>query len=123
MDVACTKGLPTSPGIAGFFLLDGGLVWMLLSMTLLGYLVSWLDWYILTMRAGYLQACLIGIVTINGMFLSRVFLWQYFYGILYAVIPCIILAWYIGRSANRMQASARRASGARSVGVFRGDSA
>jgi hypothetical protein len=123
MDVACTKGLPTSPGIAGFFLLDGGLVWMLLSMTLLGYLVSWLDWYILTMRAGYLQACLIGIVTINGMFLSRVFLWQYFYGILYAVIPCIILAWYTGRSANRMQASARRASGARSVGVFRGDSA
>lgn len=123
MDVACTRGLPTSPGIAGFFLLDGGLVWMLFSMTLLGYLVSWLDWYILTMRAGYLQACLIGIVTINGMFLSRVFLWQYFYGILYAVVPCIILAWYVGRSANRMQASARRASGARSVGAFRGGSA
>ena len=122
MDVACTKGLPTSPGIAGFFLLDGGLVWMLLSMTLLGYLVSWLDWYILTMRAGYLQACLIGIVTINGMFLSRVFLWQYFYGILYAVVPCIFLAWYIGRNADRMQASARRASGTRSVGVFRGGS-
>lgn len=98
MDVACTKGLPTSPGIAGFFLLDGGLWWMLLSMALLGYLVSWLDWYILTMRAGYLQCCLIGIVTVNGMFLSRVFLWQYFYGIVYAVVPCIALAWYLGRA-------------------------
>lgn len=98
MDVACTKGLPTSPGIAGFFLLDGGLWWMLLSMALLGYLVSWLDWYILTMRPGYLQCCLIGIVTVNGMFLSRVFLWQYFYGIVYAVVPCIALAWYLGRA-------------------------
>lgn len=102
MDIACTKGLPTSPGIAGFFLLDGGLWWMLICMALLGYLVSWLDWYILTMRPGYLQCCLIGIVTVNGMFLSRVFMWQYFYGVLYAVIPCLILAWYIGRDERRL---------------------
>lgn len=114
MDVACTKGLPTSPGIAGFFLLDGGLWWMLLSMALLGYLVSWLDWYILTMRPGYLQCCLIGIVTVNGMFLSRVFLWQYFYGIVYAVVPCIALAWYLGRAdRGRRRVAATPNSGAR----------
>jgi hypothetical protein len=110
IDGQFAREAPTSPGIAGFFLLDGGLIWMLLSMTLLGYLVSWLDWYILTMRSGYLQACLIGIVTINGMFLSRVFLWQYFYGVLYAVIPCVVLAWYFNRNAKMTQGNIRRAA-------------
>lgn len=110
MDAACTKGLPTSPGIAGFFLLDGGLWWMLLSMFVLGYLVSWVDWYILTMRRGYLQCCLIGIVTVNGMFLSRVFLWQYFYGVLYAVVPCIVLAWLVSRNTRRIGVGTQRAT-------------
>jgi hypothetical protein len=117
MDANFTRGAPTSPGIAGFFLLDGGLFWMLLSMGLLGYLLSWMDWYVLTMRPGYLQSCLIGIFTINAMFLSRFFLWQYFYQVLYAVIPCIILAWYIGRNADRMQASARRVAMSMGHGV------
>lgn len=112
MDMSCTKGLPTSPGIAGFFLLDGGLPWMLFAMAVLGFMVSWLDWYILTMRPGYLQCCFIGIVTVNGMFLSRVFLWQYFYGILYAMIPCLILAWYV----NRPVQGRRRAVPARTYG-------
>ncbi len=83
---------------------------MLLSMGVLGYLLSWMDWYVLTMRPGYLQSCLIGIFTINAMFLTRFFLWQYFYQVLYAAIPCVILAWYFGRNADRMQASARRSS-------------
>lgn len=117
MDARCTRGAPTSPGIAGFFLLDGGLFWMLLSMGVLGYLLSWMDWYVLTMRPGYLQSCLIGIFTINAMFLTRFFLWQYFYQVLYAAIPCVILAWYFGRNANRMQASARRASMSMQHGV------
>ena len=110
MDARCTRGAPTSPGIAGFFLLDGGLLWMLLSMGVLGYLLSWMDWHVLTMRPGYLQSCLIGIVTINAMFLSRFFLWQYFYQVLYAVIPCMVLAWYFNRNATRLQANARRSS-------------
>jgi hypothetical protein len=122
-DVSFTNKAPTSPGIAGFFLLDGGLAWMLLSMLVLGFLVSLLDWSVLTMRAGYLQCCLIGIVTVNAMFLTRFFLWQYFYQVLYAAMPCMLLAWYVGRNANRIQASGRRASGARSAGVFRGYSA
>lgn len=109
-DMAFTNEAPTSPGIAGFFLLDGGLVWMLLSMVVLGYLVSLVDWTILTMRPGYLQCCLIGIVTINAMFLTRFFLWQYFYQVLYAAMPCIFLAWYVNRNTTRMRTNARRAT-------------
>lgn len=99
-DVRFLRGAPCSPGIAGFFLLDGGLLWMVLSMALLGYLVSLLDWVILTMKHGYLQCCLIGIVTVNAMFLTRFFLWQYFYQVLYAAVPCIVLAWYLGRTSR-----------------------
>jgi hypothetical protein len=106
-DMTFTNKAPTSPGIAGFFLLDGGLVWMLGSMALLGFLLSMLDWYILTMPRGYLQAALIGIVTINAMFLTRVFLWQYFYQLLYALVPCVVLSWYFTKNATRMSAASR----------------
>lgn len=106
-DMAFTNKAPTSPGIAGFFLLDGGLIWMLGSMAVLGFLVSMLDWYILTMPRGYLQAALIGIVTINAMFLTRVFLWQYFYQMLYALVPCVILSTYFTKNAARVSAASR----------------
>lgn len=107
MDMSFTRGAPYSPGIAGMFLRDGGLLWMLLSMFVLGYLISWLDWYVLTMPRGYLQYCLIGVVTVNAMFLSRLFLWQYFYQMLYAMIPIVALAWWLGRSAKRSAAPVR----------------
>jgi hypothetical protein len=103
IDMKFAQGAPLSPGIAGFFLLDGGLAWMLLSMLVLGYLIALLDCYVLTMRPGYLQSCLIGIVVINAMFLTRFFLWQYFYQMLYAAIPCMLLAWY----ANKAQPKQR----------------
>jgi hypothetical protein len=93
-DVSFMRGAPYCPGIVGFFLLDGGVAWMLLSMFLLGYLLSWLDWFILMLRPNILQSCLIGIVTINSMFLTRFFLWQYFSQSLYAIIPCLILYWW-----------------------------
>jgi hypothetical protein len=101
MDMTFTRGAPYSPGIAGMFLRDGGLLWMLLSMFVLGYLLSWLDWYVLTMPRGYLQYCLIGIVTVNAMFLTRFFLWQYFYQMLYAMIPIVFLAWWFTRTSPR----------------------
>lgn len=107
MDMTFTRGAPYSPGIAGMFLRDGGLLWMLLSMFVLGYLLSWLDWYVLTMPRGYVQYCLIGIVTVNAMFLTRFFLWQYFYQMLYAIIPIVALAWWFGRNAKMSAASAR----------------
>jgi hypothetical protein len=105
MDLTFTRGAPYSPGIAGMFLRDGGLLWMLFSMFLLGYLLSWLDWYVLTMPRGYLQYCLIGSVSVNAMFLTRFFLWQYFYQMLYAIIPIVALAWWFGKKAKQSAAS------------------
>jgi hypothetical protein len=107
MDLSFTRGAPYSPGIAGFFLADGGLVWMLGCMCVLGLLVSLLDCWVFTLPRGYLQYCLIGIVTVNAMFLTRFFLWQYFYQMLYAMIPIVVLAWWFGRSAKLNAASAR----------------
>ena len=96
-DMSFTNGAPTSPGIIGFFLLDGGLGWMLGSMAVLGSLLSFLDEYILTMPRGNLQAILIGIVSVNAMFLSRFFLWQYFYQMLYSFVIIIILSRWLAR--------------------------
>jgi hypothetical protein len=106
-DLSFMRGAPYCPGVAGFFLLDGGLLWMLLSMAVLGFLLSTLDIWVFTLPRGYVQYCLIGIVTVNAMFLTRFFLWQYFYQMLYAMIPILALAWWFGRSANLSAASAR----------------
>jgi len=112
-DMRFTRGAPLSPGIAGFFMRDGGHIWMLLCMAVLGYGVSFLDRLVLTMPRGYLQSCLIGIVVVNGMYLSRFFLWQYFYQLMYAAVPCILLAWYVGwwRSQGRLQRMTNSATG------------
>lgn len=83
---------------------------MLLSMLVLGYLLSWLDWYVLTMPRGYLQYCLIGIVTVNAMFLTRFFLWQYFYQMLYAIIPIVALSWVFNNNAAQRDARSRSLS-------------
>jgi hypothetical protein len=74
---------------------------MLGSMALLGYLVSLLDAYVFTMPSTYLRYCLIGIVTVNAMFLSRAFLWFYFWQLMYAIVPCAFLAWFFGRSSRK----------------------
>jgi hypothetical protein len=112
MDVSYARGFPYSPGIAGLFLLDGGLLWMLLSMAVLGFLLATLDCWVFTLPRGYLQFCLIGIVTVNAMFLTRFFLWQYFYQMLYAVIPIFALAWFFGRDARQTQSRRRLAAAA-----------
>lgn len=109
-DVSFTRGAPLSPGIAGFFLLDGGKLWMLGSMALLGYLISCLDFFVLTMRIGFVRAILMGVIVTNGMFLTRVFLWQYFYQVLYMIIPLLVFMW-IFRTRNTMsQAVTQRGS-------------
>jgi hypothetical protein len=105
MDLSFTRNAPYSPGIAGFFVADGGLIWMLGCMAVLGFLVSLLDCWVFTLPRGYLQYCLIGIVTVNAMFLSRFFLWQYFYQMLYAIVPCVFLTWYFGRGVRRERRS------------------
>jgi len=106
-DGSFTRGAPYSCGIAGFFLLDGGLLWMLGSMFVLGYLVSMADWWVLTLPRGYLRCCLIGVLTVNGMLLSRFFLWQYFYQVLYYVTPILLLSWWIAKMSGKSTASRR----------------
>jgi hypothetical protein len=110
-DFKYARGAPYSPGIAGFFVLDGGLIWMLGSMALLGFLVATLDGWVFTLPRGYLQYCLIGIVTVNAMFLTRFFLWQYFYQMLYAMIPIVVLAWWFTRSSPRKRTGAQHGAG------------
>ena len=73
-DISFTYGAPYSPGIAGFFWLDGGSDWwMLLSMTILGGVIGLCDQRTLRIRSAHLQACIIAVLTINAMFLSRFF--------------------------------------------------
>lgn len=106
-DMRFARGAPYSPGIAGFFLLDGGLLWMLGCMTLLGYIVGLMDCYVLTMPRGYLRCCLYGIIVVNAMFLSRFLLWQWFYQVLYAVIPVLFLSWLVRKDELKTMARLR----------------
>ncbi len=108
-DMRFARKAPLSPGISGFFLLDGGLWWMLGSMLVLGYLLSLLDAYVLTLPQGYLRSCLIGIVVVNAMFLTRLLLWQYFYQMLYMMFVVLLLDWVFRKksvshtAANRLR--------------------
>ena len=110
-DLTFIRGYPLCPGIAGFFLVDGGYLWMLLSMLVLGYLVSWLYCYILTMPRGYLQYCLIGIITVQSMYLSRAFLWYFFWQMMYAIVPIMLLVWFFRRHMAKGRRSAGRGQG------------
>ena len=82
---------------------------MLGSMLVLGYLLSLLDAYVLALPQGYLRSCLIGIVVVNAMFLSRLLLWQYFYQTLYMMFVVLLLAWLFRKksvphtAANRLR--------------------
>lgn len=110
IDISFMRGFPYCPGIVGFFLMDGGSLWMLGSMVVLGFLIAMLDGWVVTLPRGYLQYCLIGIVTVNAMFLTRFFLFQYFYQMLYSMVPCLLMAWWFSRSTKLARASARNAA-------------
>jgi hypothetical protein len=100
-DLGYTYGAPYSPGIAGFFIGDGGRVWMLGSMMLLGTVLSWMDMKILRMRPGYFKICAYGLVVVNALYLSRFFLWQYTYQLLYMLLPCWILSKWLKMDQRR----------------------
>lgn len=101
-DISFMNGAPYCPGIEGFFVLDGGDAWMVGCMMLLGYLIAMLDRKVLFLPRGHLRSCLIGIVSVNAMFLSRAYLWFYFYQLLYAVAPLIIVS-YVFSARKRKQ--------------------
>ncbi len=114
-DMSFTYGAPYCPGIAGFFYLDGGDFWMLLSMAFLGYLLGYLDWTILTLPRSYLRYCLYGIVIVNGMLFSRLFLWQYFYAVLYSIIPCLLLNRFVNLVSGGTSSTPQRSQLSRRV--------
>jgi hypothetical protein len=87
-DLDYTYGAPYSPGIAGFFIGDGGRVWMLGCMMALGMVLSWMDMRVLRMKPGLLKICTYGLVVVNALYLTRFFLWQYSYQLLYMLLPC-----------------------------------
>jgi hypothetical protein len=53
----------------------------------------------------------IGVVTVNAMFLTRFFLWKYFYQMLYAMIPIVVLAWWFGRMEYASHSTGRGRGG------------
>lgn len=91
-DLSFMYDAPYSPGVAGFFWLDGGSdFWMLACMAALGAVIGYLDGLILTMPNSYIRACLIGIISVNAMFLTRFFLWQGLWQALYSVVPILLM--------------------------------
>jgi hypothetical protein len=104
-DVSFMYGAPYSPGIAGFFLLDGGLAWMSLSMFTLGIVVSLLDSYAFFMLRGLSQACIIAILVVNGMFLTRTYLWFYLWQVVYAAVPVTFIVNSLFRSRKHLHLS------------------
>jgi hypothetical protein len=107
VDVSFTNGAPYSPGISGFFMLDGGLFWMLGCMALLGYIIAYVDTYLLCLPAGYLRSCLYGIFVVTAMGGSRYFLYQYFYQLLYAAVPVVFLSWLVVKLQGKSPAKRR----------------
>jgi membrane protein implicated in regulation of membrane protease activity len=85
---------------------------MLVCMIVLGFLVAAADLYALTLPRTYWRSCLISILAVNGMFLSRFTLWQYFYQALYMILPILLLIWLFDRNIlktrDKRQPSAAR---------------
>lgn len=86
-----TRGAPYSPGINGYFVLQGGKMWMLFCMFLLGGVVTYADYRVFALPFSYFKVCVYAILVINGLYLTRFLLYQSFYQVLYMVVPCYIL--------------------------------
>ena len=76
----------------GFFLLDGGLIWMLFSMTLLGIILSFLDDYINCLADNLLKSFIYATFVVGCVTLSRMNLYYTFYEILYGFVPVILVS-------------------------------
>lgn len=105
VDDSFDNGAPYSPGIVGYFWLDGGTLWMFLSMFSLGMLMTWMDGKVLSLRESYFKYCLYGIVVINAMYLTRFLLFQWAYQIFYMAVPCLILQHIVDRYFGAEQSS------------------
>ena len=91
-DVSFANNVPYSPGLVGYFLLDGGKIWMLLSMFALGLIVGNCDQLISQLKSGIFKSFLYATIAVNSLQITRFFLWQGFYQALYAIIPTLLVA-------------------------------
>ena len=90
-DLSFLNGSPLSPGISGFFFADGGFLWMLASMFFLGLILSLTISYIRLSHPSPLLSCFYSALIVNSIFLTRFTLWQYFFQVLYFMVPCILM--------------------------------
>jgi hypothetical protein len=102
-DHSFSHGAPYSPGIAGYFVLDGGRVWMVACMALLGSVVALLDLLAMRTRIDWLRSTIYAVFVINAMFLTRFLLWQYAYQVLYMLLPILALAWFTQSHVRTMR--------------------
>lgn len=102
-DLSFLNGAPYSPGINGFFYLDGGIAWMFISMFILGLVLARLDVYVSSIRQISARAVLTSVITIYSIFLPRYLLWQFIYGIIALVIPFVLFSVFRISPNNRLR--------------------
>jgi len=109
VDFSFMKDLPYTPGLIGFYYLDGGLMWMLASCFVTGVVFYLLDRWLFGMAPGYLKAALYGIVLINSFAAARGYLHfsvaQYFYMIAPVAVLMFVLTkfgMFEGRRGTRL---------------------
>ena len=90
-DVSFTNGAPYSPGIAGFFWLDGGYLWALICMFVLGFLIYKFDLFCYSFKSFVVKSLFISLFVVNALFLTRTFLWFFFWQTMYSFVPVYIL--------------------------------
>jgi hypothetical protein len=93
VDMAFAQGAPLSPGLAGFYYLDGGFLWMLLSCFLTGMILYALDRWLIAMRPGYLRSSLFGIIVINSLYAARGYLHFTVIQYIFMLVPVFLLSW------------------------------
>ncbi len=91
-DVSFANNIPYSPGLIGYFLLDGGKVWMILSMITLGIIIGNADLLISKLKRGIFKSFLYAAIAVNALQITRFFLWQGFYQALYSIVPTLLVA-------------------------------
>jgi hypothetical protein len=102
IDMSFTRGAPYSPGLLGLFYLEGGLIWMLFGMMVIGAILAKVDNYFLRMEKDYYAFCYYGTLVVNSLFASRVLLYASLYQTLYMIVPCWLLNRWIFRERVKL---------------------
>ena len=91
-DLSFLGDVPLSPGIVGFFLLDGGKIWMLGCMTLLGSILSFFDDFINSLSSNLFKSFVYASFIISSVTLTRFALFQTFYELLFSLLPITLVS-------------------------------